>query len=125
MPFKVATTKAKKTYNRTVKGVGGTLNRRIMKPSTDILASVVRNAPVVGRPLKKLARAPRAVTQAGTGLVLAIPKAAGTVASTGFKVAGEVVKTPFLALGAGDPLAKLGLLSKSKPKKKKASRRRK
>ena len=109
-----------------IRGVTGTLDSAVMKPTTRVLTRTVKKVPVIGRPLlTPLVRAPRAVTQAGTGIVLAIPKAAGTVANTGFKVAGQVIKAPFQALGAGGALAKLGFSSKSRPKKKKSLRKRK
>lgn len=110
------------TYKSTVSRVTVPFDRRVMKPTTGILTRTVGQFPVIGRPL---ARGPRAVTRAASGLVLAIPGAARTVAKTGFNVMGQVIKAPFEAVGAGGAIAKLGLSSKSRPKKKKVLKRKK
>lgn len=116
MPIKRLARGATRAYSTGVKTVGKTTNA-FMKPATMKMKKIVRKAPLVGRPASLAVSVPRKITRAAVAAGLAIPKAAGRVASTGRNVFSRVMLDPLLAMGAGQPLVVLGLSSNGTVKK--------
>jgi len=107
---------ATRVYSTGVKTVGKTANA-FMKPVTKGVKKIVRKAPLIGRPAALAVSVPRRVTRAAVAAGLALPRAAGTIAGTGFKVVKHAMLDPVLAMGVGSPLVALGLSPSGRPKR--------
>lgn len=105
-----------RAYRTGVKTVGNTANA-FMKPVTRKM-SIVRKAPLIGRPAALAVKVPRKITKAAVAAGLAVPTVAERIATTGRNVISHVILDPLFAMGAGSPLVVLGLSPSGKPKRK-------
>tara|TARA_B110000027_G_C16066491_1_gene276997 strand:+ start:297 stop:701 length:405 start_codon:yes stop_codon:yes gene_type:complete len=116
MPIRKISRGATRAYTTGVKTIGKTTNA-FMKPVTRKMTKIVRKTPLVGRPAALAVSVPRKITKAAIAAGLAIPKAAGRIATTGRNVFSRVMLDPLLAMGAGSPLVVLGLSPSGKLKR--------
>ena len=107
---------ANKTYKTGVKFAGNKVNA-VMKPGTNMLTSVTKGVPMLGRSLSRAATFPRKLSRGVARMLLTLPNAAGRIAATGYEAARHSIVDPLLAMGGEDPLVALGLSPSRKPKR--------